>query len=70
MRETLACITGYVWPLIIAALIQGCMVGPDYSRPPVPQQKGWQEEKGAAAAAAGGCSMVAGPQRPSARKIH
>jgi len=48
LRDPLACITGYVWPLIIAVLIQGCMVGPNYSRPPVPQQNGWQEKKGAA----------------------
>ena len=70
MRDPLASITRCVWPLIIAALIYGCMVGPDYSRPPVPQQNGWQAAKGAAALAAGGCSLVAGPQRPAARKIH
>ncbi len=49
MRDLLASITRCVWPLIIAVLIYGCMVGPDYSRPPVPQQNGWQAVKGAAA---------------------
>ena len=49
MRDPLAGITRYVWPLIISVLIQGCMVGPDYSRPPVPQQNGWQAVKGAEA---------------------
>lgn len=47
MRNRLANITRYVWPLIILVLIQGCMVGPDYSRPSVPQQNGWQTVKGA-----------------------
>jgi outer membrane protein TolC len=48
MRDPLASIARCVWPLIIAALMNGCMVGPDYSRPPVPQQNGWQAAKGAA----------------------
>jgi NodT family efflux transporter outer membrane factor (OMF) lipoprotein len=47
MTDRLARITRYIWPLILLVLIQGCMVGPDYSRPPVPQQNGWQTEKGA-----------------------
>ncbi len=38
-----------ILPLIIAVLIVGCMVGPDYSRPPVPQQNGWQAAEGSAA---------------------
>lgn len=49
MRGPLANIARCVWPLIIAALIYGCMVGPDYHRPPVPQQNGWQAVKGAGA---------------------
>ena len=38
-----------ILPLIIAVLIVGCMVGPDYSRSPVPQQNGWQAAEGSAA---------------------
>jgi NodT family efflux transporter outer membrane factor (OMF) lipoprotein len=49
MRDPLLSITRCVWPLIITVLITGCMVGPDYSRPSVPQQDGWQAAKGAAA---------------------
>ncbi len=49
MRDLLVSIMRCVCPLIIALLIQGCMVGPEYSRPPVPQQNGWQAAKGAAA---------------------
>ena len=49
MRNPLASLAGYVWPLIIAALSQGCMVGPDYSRPSVARQDGWQTVQGAAA---------------------
>ena len=63
MRDPLASITRCVWPLIVAALIYGCMVGPDYNRPPVPQQNGWQAVKGAAASsrrmfAGGGASTT------------
>jgi len=47
MRDIPASITRCVWPLIIVALSYGCMVGPDYSRPPVPQQNGWQAAQGA-----------------------
>lgn len=35
--------------LVVAVLIQGCAVGPDYTQPKVPMQNGWQETKGAAA---------------------
>jgi len=49
MRGIPASITRSVWPLIIVALSYGCMVGPDYSRPAVAQQNGWQEAQGAAA---------------------
>ena len=48
MRDPVASITRSVWPLIVSVLIQGCMVGPNYNRPPVPQQNGWQTVKGAA----------------------
>jgi NodT family efflux transporter outer membrane factor (OMF) lipoprotein len=50
MKYLPAGITRYIWPLIIAGLIQGCMVGPDYTRPAVPMQNGWQEAKSTAAA--------------------
>ena len=38
-----------LWLVIVAVLIEGCMVGPDYSRPPVPKQEGWQAVESAAA---------------------
>jgi NodT family efflux transporter outer membrane factor (OMF) lipoprotein len=49
MRDPLANILRCIWLVIVAVLIEGCMVGPDYSRPAVPQQKGWQAVEGAAA---------------------
>ncbi len=48
MRGLLAGTMKSVWPLIATVLFYGCTVGPDYSRPPVPQQNGWQAVKGAA----------------------
>lgn len=47
MKDLPAGVIGYLWPLVIALLSYGCMVGPDYSRPSLPQQSGWQEAKGA-----------------------
>ena len=49
MKDLPGRIFRYVWPLIMAVLVHGCMVGPDYTRPPVPQQTGWQAAKGSAA---------------------
>jgi NodT family efflux transporter outer membrane factor (OMF) lipoprotein len=39
-------LTGSIPVLLIAFLIQGCMVGPDYTHPCVPLQAGWQQAKG------------------------
>ena len=49
MRDLLASIARYVCPPVIAVLISGCMVGPDYTPPSVPRQSGWQTVQGAAA---------------------
>jgi len=49
MRNPKSRLAGCTLALLTAFLIQGCMVGPDYTRPSVPRQASWQEARDAAA---------------------
>ncbi len=43
--KTFAGAAGRAWVLILAILSAGCVVGPNYSRPAVPLERGWQKTK-------------------------
>lgn len=49
MKNFQACMAACAWTLTIALLGQGCTVGPNYSRPSIPQQESWQPAQGASA---------------------